>query len=1170
MMFGQRSEKMDLNNENIQSASEIIENRLYFVAFKKDFKPRGTSNTHYFSIDDELVYENFYNDFGPLNICMLYRYCRLLNEKLRSSQHAKKKIVHYTTVDASKRLNAAYLMGAYSVIYLKRTPDEALKPLTSGCNVLTYTKFCDASYVYSGYRISLYDCIHAVAKALDAGFFRFDDFDAHQYEYYERVENGDFNWIVPDKFLAFCGPHSKSRLDNGYPIHAPETYFEYFRKYNVTTIIRLNVKIYDAARFTNAGFTHHDLFFVDGSTPNDAILKKFLTICEQADGGIAVHCKAGLGRTGTLIGAYLIKHYNFNALEAIAWLRLCRPGSVIGHQQQWMLSKEAYLMNEGVAYRKRHSISKPPKHEFGIYSIKQYDERATEEQEVSKDSGVRSLLSTTSSSESSSSGSSSTTSSTTTTPVANKVPIATIAGSCNNNRVQMLLKERVRGISHKVDTMRLNDEDVTSNNLNNNFDGGTTRTTTGLIVDVVDGVGTVPPPALTADMKCATIPVTRRSKTVRTSRLITMEQSQQTQGDKLNQIKAMRRRPSRSANVITQCHDETIANNRFNLNHVHHYHHHHYHHHHHTRAKSQPFRNTTAAIINPNNTATTATTTATNNNNSNSNNIMNNNNSDRIAAAASGASPASVQANNLLNQIASSNNNHNVNIHHHNQRVTTTTATIAEAEATATSPKSATASPPPQPPVEEVPVSPATTGTGSSTTATITVTSRHPPAESPADGNRAGKQLTTTTTITTTTHTTTTINTSSSNSLISNIPTVATATTPSTVTSCGSDSGRCHATPGLLLQCATRTQNNRLYSKRSVSASQQLQQQKNRKNVQTTAEVILASTTQSGMTTLTTSHTTGTNTTTAIAATPASGGPASTAAVIKLTVKDEVKPRASVRTVRNASMDSYHHHYQYINIPNIITYKRGRSKIPASARLRSSLVEPAGSGGAGPGGKKDSSVDADVLILNKPMTRRLRNSGGGTAPPQLISALAGKTAAAAAAAAIADELNGNGGLSSSLPLSGDDHRNNNGDINLELTSLAGAVPSGTTTVVGGQSQSSAVVKRNKRSRSSTKIEKEKNDEKGSKLLRKNGAAGAGTSGIPVATKTLAVAAGGDSKGQVASSVESITSAASTPTASLTRNTFSSSSLNRKAGGVGTKATATETSSASNSLKSRKK
>lgn len=31
----------------------------------------------------------------------------------------------------------------------------------------------------------------------------------------QRVENGDFNWIVPDKFLAFCGPHPKSKIENG-------------------------------------------------------------------------------------------------------------------------------------------------------------------------------------------------------------------------------------------------------------------------------------------------------------------------------------------------------------------------------------------------------------------------------------------------------------------------------------------------------------------------------------------------------------------------------------------------------------------------------------------------------------------------------------------------------------------------------------------------------------------------------------------------------------------------------------------------------------------------------------------------------------------------------------------------------------------------------------------
>ena len=77
----------------------------------------------------------------------------------------------------------------------------------------------------------------------------------------------------------------------GYPLHAPEAYFPYFRKHHVTTIVRLNKKIYDSRRFTDAGFDHYDLFFVDGSTPSDDIVKRFLDIAEGADGALAVHCK---------------------------------------------------------------------------------------------------------------------------------------------------------------------------------------------------------------------------------------------------------------------------------------------------------------------------------------------------------------------------------------------------------------------------------------------------------------------------------------------------------------------------------------------------------------------------------------------------------------------------------------------------------------------------------------------------------------------------------------------------------------------------------------------------------------------------------------------------------------------------------------------------------------
>ena len=98
--------------------------------------------------------------------------------------------------------------------------------------------------------------------------------------------------IAAGKFLAFAGPHNKSRIENGYPFHAPDHYFLYFHSHSISTIIRLNKRMYEAKKFTDAGFDHKDLFFIDGSTPSDSIIKRFLTICEQAKGGIAIHCKS--------------------------------------------------------------------------------------------------------------------------------------------------------------------------------------------------------------------------------------------------------------------------------------------------------------------------------------------------------------------------------------------------------------------------------------------------------------------------------------------------------------------------------------------------------------------------------------------------------------------------------------------------------------------------------------------------------------------------------------------------------------------------------------------------------------------------------------------------------------------------------------------------------------
>ncbi|KAL5487224.1 hypothetical protein EMCRGX_G019801 [Ephydatia muelleri] len=54
---------------------------LYFATLRS--KPHNTSSHHYFCIDDEFTYENFYADFGPLNLAMLYHYCQKVNKKLK-------------------------------------------------------------------------------------------------------------------------------------------------------------------------------------------------------------------------------------------------------------------------------------------------------------------------------------------------------------------------------------------------------------------------------------------------------------------------------------------------------------------------------------------------------------------------------------------------------------------------------------------------------------------------------------------------------------------------------------------------------------------------------------------------------------------------------------------------------------------------------------------------------------------------------------------------------------------------------------------------------------------------------------------------------------------------------------------------------------------------------
>ena len=67
-----------------------------------------------------------------------------------------------------------------------------------------------------------------------------------------------------------------------------------------------DVPRYDKRHFLDHGIDHVEMYFDDGTNPSDDIVREFIRLAEETIEGrrmkVAVHCKAGLGRTGVLIG----------------------------------------------------------------------------------------------------------------------------------------------------------------------------------------------------------------------------------------------------------------------------------------------------------------------------------------------------------------------------------------------------------------------------------------------------------------------------------------------------------------------------------------------------------------------------------------------------------------------------------------------------------------------------------------------------------------------------------------------------------------------------------------------------------------------------------------------------------------------------------------------------
>jgi len=185
----------------------------------------------------------------------------------KKEEYKNSKIFHYCSNDYDKKANSIYLICAFLIIFLQKNPIQAYSLFAH----IKLIPFRDVSDGVSTFDCTVLHCLFGLYYAIKFKWYEPDKFDPDEYDFYKDITNGDLNWIIPSKLLAFSGPIEKT-VDLQACKYNSKFYSKILKKLEIYTVIRLNFPEYDRKNFLAENVNHYDLYFGDGSAPSEVVL----------------------------------------------------------------------------------------------------------------------------------------------------------------------------------------------------------------------------------------------------------------------------------------------------------------------------------------------------------------------------------------------------------------------------------------------------------------------------------------------------------------------------------------------------------------------------------------------------------------------------------------------------------------------------------------------------------------------------------------------------------------------------------------------------------------------------------------------------------------------------------------------------------------------------------